>query len=91
MEDVVRIFKALACKNRIEILKILSEGERCLCELAGMFDLNVSTLSRHVSELVRVGILEEEKRGNKKYLRIADPTILKIVEMAEGMVSSRIS
>ena len=86
MEDkVVRIFKALACRNRIEILRILSRGKKCLCEIAKDFDLDMSTLSRHVGELVRLGILKEEKRGNKKYLDIADPRILKVIDLAESI------
>jgi len=79
----VLIFKALSCETRIEILKILSNERLCLCELADRFDIDVSTISRHISELVRVGVLNEKKEGTRKFFSIAQPDILKIVEIAE--------
>jgi ArsR family transcriptional regulator len=79
----VLIFKALSCEKRIEILKILSNERLCLCELADRFDIDVSTISRHISELVRVGVLNEKKEGTRKFFSIAQPDILKIVEIAE--------
>lgn len=79
----VSIFKALSCEKRIEILKILSNERLCLCELADRFDIDVSTISRHISELVRVGVLNEKKEGTRKFFSIAQPDILKIVEIAE--------
>ncbi len=85
-DKITQIFKVLSCKNRIDILKILSNGKKCLCELAEGFDIDISTLSRHVSELVRLGLLGVEKIGAKKYLSIADPRILGVIESVEEII-----
>lgn len=80
---MVRIFKALSCRNRIEILKILSKERLCLCELAERFSIDTSTLSRHINELVKLGLLNEEREGTKKFFTIAKPEILKVIEIVE--------
>ena len=86
---VVHIFKALGCEHRIEILKALSKERLCLCELAKKFSIDMSTLSRHVNELVRLGLLHEEKEGTKKFFTIAEPRILKVIEIVEEIGGER--
>ncbi len=82
---VAEIFKALSCDNRLKILKVLSEGERCFCELSRNLDVDISTISRHVSELSRVGLIHVRKEGNRKLLSITDKRVLKMLEIAESI------
>ncbi len=82
---VARIFKALSCDNRLKILKILSEGERCFGEISKNLNVDTSTISRHVSELSRVGLIRVRKDGNKKLLSIADKRVLELLKIAESI------
>ena len=47
----VRIFKALADTNRLKIIKLLKEGELCVCELTAVLTTSQSTVSHHLSVL----------------------------------------
>ena len=81
------IFKALSCKWRIEILKMLEKGEICQCEILKKLPIDASTLSRHLKILRYAGLILERKEGTRKLLRLKDERILKVVKMAEEMWS----
>jgi DNA-binding transcriptional ArsR family regulator len=90
IDRVIRIFKALGCANRLKILKELAEGEKCLCELAEDFSVDISTISRHVGELVRLGLIREEKRGNKKFFSVADPRVMELINLASEIAKGEV-
>ena len=81
------LFKALSCKWRIEILKMLEKGEICQCEILKKLPIDASTLSRHLKILRYAGLILERKEGTRKLLRLKDERILKVVKMAEEMWS----
>ncbi|MCR5467864.1 MAG: ArsR family transcriptional regulator, partial [Lachnospiraceae bacterium] len=46
--DVSFICKALSDSNRLEIVQMLSEGEKCGCKLLERFEITQPTLSHHM-------------------------------------------
>jgi len=60
------IAKALSHPARISILKILSEMNVCMCgEIVDLLPLSQSTVSQHLKELKRVGLITGEIEGPK--------------------------
>jgi len=57
------IFKALGHPTRLQIVEKLADGEQCVCVLLEMFEIDMSTLSRHLSVLKNAGIVTDERRG----------------------------
>ncbi len=74
------IIKAIASPVRLMILDELGRGDRCVCELQPMFKLDQSTLSRHLSQMKRSGIITERKEGVKVIYHLATPCILNIFD-----------
>ena len=62
-EARARILKALAHTSRLFIVEELGKGARCVCELQEMIGSDMSTVSRHLTQLKEAGIVEHEKRG----------------------------
>ncbi|MFB6285456.1 MAG: ArsR/SmtB family transcription factor [Candidatus Bipolaricaulia bacterium] len=60
------IFSALGHPVRLTLVKLLADGPRCACELEPQFDLNQSTISRHLTTLRRAGVIEGHKDGVKR-------------------------
>jgi len=87
IEDKVKIFKALAHPVRLRIVEKLSEGEQCVCVILEMFDIEFSTLSRHLSVLKNAGIVEDDKRGKNVYYRLRCPCIVKVCDCIEKTCS----
>jgi DNA-binding transcriptional ArsR family regulator len=62
-EARARIIKALAHPARLLIVDELRAQPRCVCELQSELDLDMSTVSKHLSVLKNAGVVKDEKRG----------------------------
>ena len=61
--DGIKLFKALADDNRLEILELLISGEKCGCELLEALRIGQSTLSHHMHILCEAGLVDACKVG----------------------------
>ncbi len=61
--DIALICKALGDSNRLKIVKLLSEGEKCGCVLLEAFDITQPTLSHHMKILTECGLVDARKEG----------------------------
>lgn len=75
-EKLVKIFRALSAGARLCIIKELSAvEEKCVCDLVGCCGLGWSTVSHHLAILREAGIVEDEKRGQQVFYRLALPCV----------------
>lgn len=58
-----KIFKALCDENRLMVLAMLRQGERCACELQMALPIRQSTLSHHMKILCDSGIVVGRRDG----------------------------
>jgi len=72
------LFRALAEPTRIRLLEILMRagGEANVSAIAGQIDVDLSVVSRHLRELVRVGILEVERVGRERWYRLRHDVLI---------------
>ncbi|MFH0736874.1 MAG: metalloregulator ArsR/SmtB family transcription factor [bacterium] len=63
MKELVKVFKALGDKNRLQIIKMLEHKELCVCEISFLLKLANSTVSKHLSILRDAGLIEDKKDG----------------------------
>jgi DNA-binding transcriptional ArsR family regulator len=66
----IAVHKALADASRVRALGLLTQGELCLCELIQVLDLAPSTVSRHMSDLHRAGLVARRKEGRWQFYRL---------------------
>lgn len=62
-KETARLFKALCDENRIKILELLRDGERCGCNLLDEIHLTQPTLSHHMKILVDSNLVKSRKEG----------------------------
>lgn len=68
--------KALAHPARLRILGMLRDGSLCVCQVAAVLELAPSTVSAHLGDLRRAGLLVERKEGRwVHYSLTADPAV----------------
>lgn len=65
------IFKAFCDENRIKILQLLSDGEKCACKLLEEMNITQPTLSHHMKILCDSGIVEGRKEGKWMHYSIS--------------------
>lgn len=70
LAEFLAVHKALADSSRVRALHLLSRGELCLCELIQVLGLAPSTVSKHMTELQRVGLVERRKQGRWHFYRL---------------------
>ena len=63
LSSTVSVLKALAHPVRLRILAMLRSGELCLCQMTAVLGLAASTVSAHLSDLKRAGLVTERKDG----------------------------
>ena len=64
--DVAVICKALGDSNRLQIIKMLLDGEKCGCKLLETFEITQPTLSHHMKILCDAGIVNARKDGKRQ-------------------------
>ena len=63
-------FKALSDPVRREILIMLKDGRKSAGEIAGQFEMTGATISYHLSQLKKAGLIFETKYKNFIYYEI---------------------
>ena len=66
------VFKAAGHAARLRILNMLRPGGLCVCQITAVLDLAASTVSTHLRELRRAGLVVETKDGRWVRYRLAE-------------------
>ena len=66
-EILLRRFQAVAEETRFEIVRRLSAGERCVCDLQSDLDAAQSRLSFHLKKLKEAGVVADRREGRWVY------------------------
>ncbi len=62
-KEVALLCKALSDDNRLRIVQLLTQGEKCGCELLKAFKITQPTLSHHMQILAACGLVQVRKAG----------------------------
>ncbi|MDH3299804.1 MAG: metalloregulator ArsR/SmtB family transcription factor [Acidimicrobiia bacterium] len=72
-EEMAVILKTLADPIRLRLVSIIGTapaGEACACDLPELVERSQPTVSHHLGQLVKAGILDREQRGKWAWFRI---------------------
>jgi ArsR family transcriptional regulator len=72
---LVQIHKAIGHPIRLRLLAALRTGPLCVCQMTVLVRLAASTVSEHLSELRRAGVVSERKEGRWVEYRLSDATV----------------
>ena len=73
--DVVLICKALGDTNRLKIVEMLSDGEKCGCKLLEAFNITQPTLSHHMKILCDCGMVVAHREGKWSHYSLCSETL----------------
>ena len=83
IEDVRGAFAALADRTRLKILHALREGEElCVCDVAHVLRMSVSSASHHLRKLRDLKILKYRTDGKMAYYSLREPFAAELVTQA---------
>ncbi|AYW49931.1 MAG: metalloregulator ArsR/SmtB family transcription factor [Tetragenococcus halophilus] len=70
-----KIMKAIADPNRLQILDMISTGEKCACDILDDFQFTQPTLSHHMKVLIEAGIVTARKEGKWHYYSLVTENV----------------
>jgi len=77
MQELLSIFKALSDETRLKLLKILENGEICVCDLVSVLDTSQPKISFHLNVLKEAGLIRDRKQGKWVHYSINDSDIFR--------------
>ena len=83
--DVALICKALGDANRLEIVQMLSDGEKCGCKLLERFEITQPTLSHHMTILVGCSLVNDCKEGKWHHYSLNCETLMNYKHCIESL------
>jgi rhodanese-related sulfurtransferase/DNA-binding transcriptional ArsR family regulator len=90
-EQFARIGKAVASAKRIELLDLLSQGERHVEALAEAANISVANASQHLQILRASRLVETEKAGVFVTYRLADRSVAEFVRQLRMLAENRLA
>lgn len=87
---ISNVFKALAHPTRIQIVKLLRNGELCVCDILPNLDSEQSNTSQHLTVLKNQGIVESRKDGSKVIYSVKNKEVYEMVDLVEAIILRQI-
>lgn len=72
LEHATQLHKALGHPARLRIVAMLRGGELCVCQITAVLGLAPSTVSQHLGDLKRAGLIGERKEGRWVHYALHD-------------------
>jgi ArsR family transcriptional regulator len=91
MRELVKVFKAVADKNRLRIFKMLQHKKMCVCELSAALGISMPSVSRHLSMMKDAGLIEDERDGMWTNYMLCRETINKYAPVLKAQLQEWIN
>ncbi len=74
-QELLEFFKALADANRLKIIGLLAQQEYSGEDLAAMLDIKPTTISHHLTYLVKAGLVSARPESYYNYYRLEEKAL----------------
>jgi DNA-binding transcriptional ArsR family regulator len=85
-EMLAKYFRGFGDPTRMRILEVLTDREHSVGELVELLGEPQPKVSNHLACLRWCGFVESRREHRTVYYRVADQRVLKIIELARGLL-----
>jgi DNA-binding transcriptional ArsR family regulator len=78
-EDQARFLRCIGEPTRLQIVRLLANGERCVGELTSVLNKEQSLISHHLRALKECSIVKERQEAQKVYYKLTDARLARLV------------
>lgn len=85
--ELAALLKALADPVRLRLVSLINsapDGELCACDLPALVGRSQPTVSHHLGQLVKAGVLDREQRGKWAWFRVRPN---RLTELADALTA----
>jgi ArsR family transcriptional regulator len=88
--EVVDFLKLISEENRLKILCLLKEGEKCVCEIWQCLKLPQNLISHHLKILKDSGLIGSRKEGTKVFYKLNQKVVKKHIKLLNKFLSLKV-
>ncbi len=86
-QELVDVFKALACDVRLKIVRGLCTNKGCtVCKMAEKLGISQPNVSQHLNILKKAGVITGERKGNEICYKVTNPMVVEFVKVMEQSI-----
>ena len=89
-EARVKIIKAMAHPVRLMVIEFLKGGEHGFSEIFSLFQLDKSTISKHLLVLKEAGILSSQKTRTEMIYKLETPCVMDFFHCATVVIENNV-
>jgi len=89
-EQVARIGKAVSSPKRLELIEVLSQGEKSVEQLAMATDISIKLASAHLKELKAARLVDARREGKNIFYRVLDAQVSEMWVMLRSVAEERL-
>ena len=89
LRGLVRLYKLLASKTRLQALLALGEGELCVCDISAVLGLSIAAASHQLKALADEGWVRTRKEGKMVYYSLTDKKLHGAISGDLAIMASR--
>jgi ArsR family transcriptional regulator len=86
-EEIILFSKALQDENRLQIIEMLQDGEKCACKLLENLCIEQSTLSHHMKILCHSGLITGKKVGKWMHYSIHPQGVMRAMLLVQKLTA----
>lgn len=88
-EQLLAALKALADKNRLELISLLMQHDLCVRALARRLSISEAAVSQHLQVLKLAGLVVGERRGYYVHHQVQRETILRLANQLGDLATAQ--
>jgi rhodanese-related sulfurtransferase len=89
-DQFARVAQALASGRRVEIVDVLTNGDRTVEELARQVSLSTANASQHLQVLKEAGLVAASREGTRVRYRLASPAVYRFWVGLRSLAAERL-
>lgn len=87
LDGVGEIMSIFADDTRFKILVALTHSELCVCDVGAIVQASSATVSYHLRNLFRVGVVKYRRDGKLVYYRLADERTASLIKTVHAFTA----
>jgi ArsR family transcriptional regulator len=88
LSRTVEFLKIISEKNRLKILCLLKEGEKCVCDIWQCLGLAQNLVSHHLKVLKNFGLISSKRQGLKVFYQLNQKIVKKYLKLLNNLLNS---
>jgi ArsR family transcriptional regulator len=86
VENLVKVLKKISEPNRLKILCLLKDGEKCVCDIWQCLKLPQNLVSHHLKVLKDLNLISSKKVGLKVFYKLNQKVVKKYLKELEKII-----